>query len=162
MATVVDTSMLRARIAAMSPRMRQAAHEIADMIDAKLGALATADMIAGAVKSRGKGLRGAQANMTAFLQIRTGNLQQSLKMRGHANHVHIEQWQGWLLRLVMGTNVTSPKGFPYAKIHFAGGGRFQSRPHLQNALAEYWSRGYGKKDAGTLALALSKIWKERA
>ena len=156
----VDTSVLRAKIAAMSPRMRQAASEIAGLIDNEVGKLATADMIVGATKSRGRGLRGMSTNPTAYLQIRTGNLQASLKMRGNENHVHQEQWDGFFLRLVVGTNITSEKGFPYAKVHFQGGGRFRSRPHLQNAAAEYWIRGYGKKNANTLAAALAKIWKE--
>lgn len=162
MAYTVNTGALRARITAMAPRMRQAAHEIAALIDSEIATLATADMIVGAAKSRGKGLRGASTNATAYLQIRTGALQQSLIRQGDAHHVHREQWDGWLLRLVVGTNVTSEKGFPYAKVHFLGGGRFRSRPHLQNAAAEYWIRGYGKKNAETLALAVAALWKARS
>jgi hypothetical protein len=160
MAYTVDTSVLRAKIAAMGPRMRQAASEIAAVIDSEIATLATADMIVGAAKSRGKGLRGMPTNATAYLQIRTGNLQASLRIRGNQYHVHREQWDGWLLRLVVGTNIVSAKGFPYAKVHFAGGGKFRARPHLQNAASEYWIRGFGKKNANTLALALAKIWKD--
>lgn len=165
----IDTRNLEARRKRLVAGARHAALHVAELMDSRIGYLATRDMwtpdVAG---GRGKSARMRAAyrenNITDYLRIRTGALKKSYLDRDNEYHIFDVTFDGGVLVCNFGSRQVSPKGFPYAAAHedpeAMGITLYKARPHLKRAWKEFKAEGALVVFGEIFANELVKVWNE--